>query len=57
MATFRSKSESMQEKDSEDEAIKQGLIEGKELCERVNLTMGRILNVEEVTEEDDEDDE
>ena len=47
----------MQEKDSEDEAIKQGLIEGKELCERVNLTMGRILNVEEVTEEDDEDDE
>lgn len=45
----------MKEKDPEDEAIKQGLVEGKELCEKAGLSMGRILNLEEVLEEEAEE--
>ena len=57
MAALRGKAGLTQEKDSEDEAIKQGLVEGKELCERVGMSMGRILNVEEVIEEGEEEEE
>jgi hypothetical protein len=38
----------IQEKDSEEEAIKQGVEEGEGLCEQVGLTLGRIVNIEEV---------
>ena len=51
MATLRGNLCIIQEKDSEDETIKQGLDEGKELCQRVGMTMGRILNLEEVLDD------
>ena len=41
-----------QEKDSEEEAIKQGVEQGEGLCEQIGLSLGRIVNVEEVKEEE-----
>lgn len=44
-----------QEKDSEEEAIKQGVEQGEGLCEQVGLSLGKILNIEEVQAEEGED--
>ena len=46
---------SIQEKDSEEEAIKQGLEQGEGLCEQAGLSLGRIINIEEVQEEEEEE--
>lgn len=40
------------EKDSEEEAIKQGVEQGEGLCEQIGLSLGRIVNVEEVQEDE-----
>ena len=44
-----------QEKDSEEEAIKEGVEQGQGLCEQVGLTLGRILDIEEIVEEETEE--
>ena len=54
MATPLSIQTFIQEKDSEEEAIKQGVEEGEGLCEQIGLTLGRIVNVEEVPQEEEE---
>lgn len=44
----------IQEKDSEEAAIKEGLEQGEGLCEQVGLTLGRIIDIEEVVDEEEE---
>lgn len=53
METTRSIVFEMQEKDSEEQAIKQGLEQGDNLCQQVGLTLGRIIDIEEVIDEGD----
>lgn len=43
----------IQEKDSEEEAIKEGLEQGEGLCSQIGLSLGRVLDVEEIIEEDE----
>jgi len=43
----------IKEKDSEEAAIKEGLDQGQGLCEQVGLSLGRIIDIEEVIEEDE----
>jgi hypothetical protein len=52
MATSWCKKLIIQEKDSEEEAIKQGVEQGEGLCEQVGLSLGRIVNIEEVQDEE-----
>ena len=50
METSQCMSYSIQEKDSEEQAIKQGIEEGEGLCEQIGLSLGRIVGIEEVKE-------
>ena len=43
-----------QEKDSEEEAIKEGVEQGQSLCEQVGMSLGKIIDIEEVQEEEEE---
>lgn len=40
-----------QEKDSEEEAIKEGVEQGEGLCNQVGMTLGRIIDIEEVVQD------
>lgn len=46
----------MQEKDSEEEAIKEGVEQGEKLCSQAGLSLGKINNIEEVVQEQPEQD-
>ena len=39
-----------QEKDSEEEAIKLGVEQGEGLCKQIGLSLGSIVNIEEIKE-------
>jgi hypothetical protein len=41
------------EVDSEEAAIKEGLEQGEGLCEQVGLTLGRVISIEEINDEDE----
>lgn len=42
---------SIEEVDSEDAAIKEGLEQGERLCKKLGLTLGQINGIEEIVEE------
>ena len=45
----------MQEKDSEEEAIRQGVEQGQGLCKQVGLALGRIVDIEEIIDDEEEE--
>jgi uncharacterized protein YggE len=45
----------MQEVDAEEAAVKEGLEQGEELCEQVGLALTRVVDIEEIIEDQPEE--
>lgn len=54
MAALRGICGCIEEVDSEDAAIKEGLEQGERLCKKLGLALGQINGIEEIVEEEEE---